>query len=181
MVSDLKRSSHIKILPQDVQPLRRDSGLTPKFVKSTVHQDASWTTLEKMSARKKIQPMPDFISTILVVQDNPDFALITQWLERRGHRVEACRSSEGALAWLTKQSADLIIADFDLPIENGFDFLKRLKDQSSRIPIIMIAGNGSADWKTVTAMGAAAFLVKPIQLPALAKILTEYVPTVTED
>lgn len=125
--------------------------------------------------------MPDFISTILVVQDNPDFALITHWLERRGYRVEVCSNAEGASAWLAKQSADLIIADFELPGVSGLAFLKRLKDQGNRVPFILFAGNATVDWKTATAMGATAFLAKPIQLPALAKILTEYAPTTNDD
>lgn len=124
--------------------------------------------------------MPDFISTILVVQNNSDFDLITHWLERRGHRVEVCRNIGGALGLLTKQKADLIISDFDLPGQTGLELLKHLKGRGNQIPFILIASNGSVDWKTATAMGAVAFLEKPIQLPVLARILNEYVPIAEE-
>lgn len=65
------------------------------------------------------------------------------------------------------EKADLIILDVNLPDGNGFDFLKKLR-QNSRVPVIMLTANDlETDEVRGLELGADDYVTKPFSLMVL--------------
>jgi PAS domain S-box-containing protein len=56
--------------------------------------------------------------------------------------IESCTSVDEALTKLSANQYDAIISDYDMPLKNGLELLKTLREQDSKIPFILFTGKG---------------------------------------
>ncbi len=78
-----------------------------------------------------------------VDDDNCIQAVAKEILEMDGYfKIDTASSVAEAKEKMTQQKYAAIISDYEMPIENGLQFLKELKDQSNDIPFIMFTGKG---------------------------------------
>lgn len=87
-------------------------------------------------------------SRILVVDDmEANRALLSRRLGRDGHSVSVANSGRAALELLAEADFDLVLLDLMMPDMNGFDVLRRLKDDPAarHIPVIMISALDEID------------------------------------
>ncbi|MFL5681400.1 MAG: response regulator [Chloroflexota bacterium] len=121
------------------------------------------------------QPSPT--AEVLVVEDDVSAArLLREYLEPAGYSVRVAPDAETGLAIARERMPAAIVLDVLLPGMDGWDALRRLKaDASLRdIPVIIVT---VVDEREVgLALGAADYLVKPIQRPALIESLARYAP-----
>ena len=98
---------------------------------------------------------------ILIVDDEENIGRsLRMILEREGYSVVLCHS---AAAFDAAPKADLYLLDVRLPDGNGIDLLRRLRQEGSSAPVIMISGHGTiADAVEATRAGAFDFLEKPL-------------------
>ena len=76
---------------------------------------------------------------ILVVEDEPQMrAMLIDNLEFEGYGVTAVDTGEAALAELERTLYSLLIVDVMLPGISGFDVCRRLRDQGTYVPIILL-------------------------------------------
>ena len=74
---------------------------------------------------------------------------------------------------------DLILLDINMPVMGGIEFIKKVKelDGYSHIPIVIQSTEGKEeDTKRGMELGAAAYVTKPIQTPALHALIEQLVP-----
>lgn len=108
------------------------------------------------------------VSRILVVDDSPSVSsLLRRVLEAEGYAVEVAEDGRTALTQVAIQPPDLILLDLDLPLVNGDEICRRLKQNPATrlIPIIIVTGQGAFQnrldaWEN----GADDFLSKPFHL-----------------
>ena len=101
---------------------------------------------------------------IFVVDDDSDLRRsMDDLLREHGWTVEAYASAEAFLDAYRPGAEGCLLVDAVMPGMSGFALLQRLKDQGSRLPAIMITGNGDVHM-AVRAMhaGAVDFLEKPV-------------------
>lgn len=117
---------------------------------------------------------------VLYIEDNPaNLKLVSQLIDRLDNirLLAASRPSEG-FQHLQHETIDLILLDINLPEMNGFEVLKRLRDEntSSRtIPVIAISANAMApDIEAGVAAGFDAYLTKPFDIPRFIATLESY-------
>ncbi len=65
------------------------------------------------------------------------------------------------------QKLDLVLLDINLPDGSGYDFLKKVKEQSSLPVIILTANDMEIDEVTGLQLGAADYITKPFSLTVL--------------
>lgn len=110
---------------------------------------------------------------ILIVDDDPLLCKLLQiTLTREGYETHEVFSGDDALNYLVETSADLILLDVMMADLNGFDVLRRLKDNPaiSKIPVIFLTARVDAiSQKTGLDIGAVEYLTKPITPDALVK------------
>jgi CheY-like chemotaxis protein len=114
-------------------------------------------------------------ATVLVVDDHEDSRnVLRQMVEWFGARVHTARNGLGALAWLDKQTPDLLLLDLRMPGMDGFTVFQRLRadPRFSKLRAIAVTALGSDDdvmrtWEA----GFDGHLVKPIDFETLALAL----------
>jgi two-component system response regulator CpxR len=80
--------------------------------------------------------------TILCVDDNEQVLSIRKFLlETRGYRVLTSRSAEEALDRFRQGGIDLVLGDLVMPTMDGNEMVRRMKDISPEIPMILISGS----------------------------------------
>lgn len=76
-----------------------------------------------------------------VIEDDSAVALgLKLTLIGMGFKVSCFENGDDALKELTREAADIIITDYDLPDINGIELIDKLKAQNIDIPLIMITG-----------------------------------------
>jgi signal transduction histidine kinase/DNA-binding response OmpR family regulator len=103
---------------------------------------------------------------ILVVDDNPDDLLLLRLVvERQGHEAIAAENGQQGFDLAAAHRPDLIISDALMPVLDGFNFLKKLKEDAvlKAIPFIFYSATYKADkdLALAAALGAEAYILKP--------------------
>ena len=83
---------------------------------------------------------------ILVVDDEPDFALIVQGnLEKEGFEVEVAYNGVEGIEKVKANPPDAIVLDVMMPEKDGYEVSKELKghDKYSEIPIVLLTAVAS--------------------------------------
>ena len=102
---------------------------------------------------------------ILVVDDEPYLAeMIANRLEANRYSVATALSGRDALDQVAKGKPDLILLDILMPDMDGYQILRRLKEdpKTQSLPVIMLTvKKWSDDIKKAMESGAADYIVKP--------------------
>ncbi|MDC0719721.1 response regulator [Nannocystis bainbridge] len=114
----------------------------------------------------------------LVVEDSPPMRKMIVFALSRIRELSVVEADDGvdALRRLSGTKFDIIITDINMPILDGLKLVKRLRaDETYQdVPIIIITTEGAAeDRQRALALGANAYITKPIQAPAVIKLVRE--------
>ena len=85
---------------------------------------------------------------VLHVDDEPDFAELTaDFLKREDDRftIETAMSASEGLEYLSQEDFDCIISDYDMPGQNGIEFLKSVRKDAPDLPFVLFTGKGSEE------------------------------------
>jgi CheY-like chemotaxis protein len=113
---------------------------------------------------------------VLSVEDNPfGRVVLNAVLTELGHHAEFVSRGEDALDRLTQGDFDAVLMDMVLPGIDGIEAIRRLRALDAPFGAIAIIGvsGRSDDEAAARAVGADAFLVKPVSPRALATALLE--------
>jgi len=121
------------------------------------------------------------LAVILVVDDAPtNRDLIFQTLTPYGYEVRLADSVANAMAQLATMTPDLILSDLHMPGENGFNFIRRVKDDPrlAALPFVFISSSvwGESDRETALALGVTRFLLRPIEPHVLIDEIARCLP-----
>src|SRR5690349_9158570 len=99
---------------------------------------------------------------ILVIDDDVELAgLLKEYLEREGYQVDFAHDGKTGLDRALQGGFDLVVLDVMLPGIDGFEILKRLRQQT-RIPVLMLTARGEdVDRIVGLELGADDYLPKP--------------------
>jgi DNA-binding response OmpR family regulator len=108
-------------------------------------------------------------ANIVVVDDEPGLrGLIEDYLSMQGYAVHQAEGGAALDRLLSSKSADLILLDVNLPGEDGFSILRRLRNSGERMGIIMLTGNADEMSKVKGLIdGADDYLPKPFEVREL--------------
>ena len=97
---------------------------------------------------------------ILVVEDDQDLNnLFCKTLNRNNYVTFSADNANTASVILEKEYIDLIITDIMMPGENGFEFIRHLRDSNNNLPVLIITAKGD-----ILDAGADDYMVKPINI-----------------
>jgi signal transduction histidine kinase/DNA-binding response OmpR family regulator len=101
---------------------------------------------------------------LLVVEDNPDIRLLLFDTFKTTYRVITANNGEEGIALALEQVPDLILSDVMMPLKDGIELTRILKEdeRSSHIPIILLTAKaGDANELTGINVGADDYITKP--------------------
>jgi two-component system, OmpR family, alkaline phosphatase synthesis response regulator PhoP len=102
---------------------------------------------------------------ILLVEDEPGLRLtLSDRLASEGYTVETASDGNAGLAGATSGAFDLIVLDVMLPLKNGFDVCREVRQRGVTTPILMLTARGQVVDKVVgLKLGADDYLTKPFE------------------
>ena len=100
---------------------------------------------------------------ILVVEDEKDLNnIITKHLKKNNFSVDSVFNGEEALEYLDYGTYDLIILDIMLPKVNGYEVIKKLRENKNETAVLMLTARDSIEDKIKGLdLGADDYLIKP--------------------
>jgi two-component system, OmpR family, alkaline phosphatase synthesis response regulator PhoP len=103
------------------------------------------------------------VKRILLVEDNPDLAFgLRNSLEIAGYQVVVAHDGPAGLAQARTCAPDLVILDLMLPGMDGYRVLRTLRDEGSRVPVLILTARGEeADKVLGFRLGADDYVTKP--------------------
>lgn len=114
---------------------------------------------------------------VLVVDDVPSNIRMLGEALRADYEVMAAASGEKALELVAESRPDLILLDIVMPGIDGYEVLRRLKEDPATqdIPVIFVTGLGDADdEQRGLEMGAVDYISKPFFIPiVMARVRTQ--------
>ncbi len=117
---------------------------------------------------------------ILLVEDNEmNRDMLSRRLERKGYEVIIAVDGEEGIALAQSEKPHLILMDLSLPVINGWDATRQLKDASETrsIPVIALSAHAMADDRQ-KAIGAGCdeYDSKPIEFSRLLEKMQKLLP-----
>jgi CheY-like chemotaxis protein len=154
-------------------PLTTQSALTWHFpARKNLHQHtvSKYAGLEGVPRRITMGP-------ILVVEDDPDIlSTVADILEFEGYHVKRASNGAEGLAMMEGVHPALVILDMRMPILDGWDFARILREREIKVPIlVMTAAQDARRW--AQEIDAEGYVAKPFHILELISAVEELTGT----
>lgn len=143
---------------------------------------ASQGVLGKAKLKEYTEDIPKAIEQtysgdIMVAEDNPANQKLIELLLKKGGLDDVVMVNDGleAVNVANSQSFDLIFMDIQMPIMNGYEAVRILRENGLNTPIVALTANAmKGDEQKCLDVGCDAYLSKPVNLAKLTDILAKY-------
>ncbi|MBF2088596.1 MAG: PAS domain S-box protein [Synechococcales cyanobacterium K44_A2020_017] len=112
---------------------------------------------------------------ILIAEDNPDNIMtLDSYLEAKGYRLVTAQNGQEAIALTQSLRPALILMDIQMPVMDGLDAIRYIRQQSdyAEVPIIALTALAMAgDRDRCLEAGANDYMTKPIHLKQLVAMI----------
>lgn len=106
--------------------------------------------------------------TILVVEDNEHTRLLTEARLKRFYNVVVAKNGSDALDIFYERQIDLIVADIMMPIMDGYELVKNLRENNEDVPVVFLTAKSTfEDKKRGFDLGVDDYVTKPIDYEEL--------------
>ncbi len=145
---------------------------------SEVPAEDPLATSEWFMAESK--PMPEGqAETVLIAEDtDSNYQHTRDLLVSLGYRVERAHNGQEAVDHCMSERPDVVLMDIDMPVMNGLDAIRLLREeaQTRDVPIIAVTAMANiVDARACMQAGASAYLAKPFALRSLMSTMTSLV------
>jgi two-component system NtrC family response regulator len=113
------------------------------------------------------------METILIVDDEKNYLVVlSAFLSGEGYETVTADTAQQALEVVETTDLDLVLTDMKMPSMDGIELLRRIKEKSPDLPVVMMTAYGTVE-KAVEAMqlGAFNFVLKPFQNETVKQII----------
>jgi len=111
------------------------------------------------------------MAKLLIVEDNEEnWDMLSRRLQRRGYDVVRAIDGQQAVEQAETDTPDLILMDVNLPVMDGLEATRRIRERAGTraIPIIALTAHAMAgDREKALDAGADDYHTKPVELPRL--------------
>ena len=157
-----KPMSAVLDLGEEESLLENDFVLTDKISKNVA--------TDTMKPKEIADSSDEDAYTILVVEDNLELLMLMKQLLSRKYKVETARHGREAVELIEKTELDLIISDVMMPVMDGYELVKYVKNSVGyrHLPIIMLtAKTQETDKMDALTVGADEYMTKPFKMKEL--------------
>lgn len=110
---------------------------------------------------------------VLIVDDEAELvSALEERLRLRGFSARGVFDGAAALASLEAASFDVVLVDVKMPGLGGLDLVRNIKERWPEQQVVLLTGHSSAqDAARGSTLGAYEYLVKPVQIEELVRVL----------
>ena len=117
-------------------------------------------------------------TSVLIVDDEPiNREVIVAILENMGLRADCAANGATAVELADKGTYDLILMDLQMPLMDGFEATRRIRQQPkhAQVPILALTGIVVKEVQNrCRAVGMNDFIAKPFRMAALREVVTRW-------
>ena len=108
------------------------------------------------------------MASILLIDDDLNLSnLLAEYLRGQGHLVHVCHDGQKGLLAFFDQKPEIIILDVSMPIKDGWETLKRIRELSQTPVIMLTARSDESDILRGFSLGADDYVSKPFSFAQL--------------
>lgn len=144
-------------------------------------QQLQW--IQKLASHEKVKGEPSSLFRshlegvkILLVEDAPDNQhLVSRFLSIAGATVKIANNGQEALEMAHREHFDAVLMDVQMPVMNGYEATKRLREEGYQTPIIALTAHALEEEKRrASQRGFSGYLTKPIDRKVLIETLGSF-------
>lgn len=108
--------------------------------------------------------------TVLIVEDDKNLRKLMQIkLSADGYNTLLAENGKQALDTIYNNHVDIALVDAMMPVLNGYDFVKEVRDSGNLLPVIMITARDTiTDKERGFSVGVDDYMVKPIEFSEMS-------------
>ncbi|MDH1440534.1 response regulator [Pseudomonas sp. GD03721] len=168
-----EQAQRLMPLLQIARPLARNGLL--QVLRHTLYSDDS-----ALQGSTQKQPEREGTARVLLVEDNPVNQMVAKGiLVKLGYQVQVAAHGAEALEMLEQEPIDLILMDCNMPVMDGYEASRRIRNNGRwlQLPIIALTANALPDDRErCRAAGMNDYLAKPFRREELAAMLDTWLP-----
>ena len=120
------------------------------------------------------EALPEKRSILVVEDDDVALDLLAEILRRHHFQVWTASSVAFALELLEKRPVDLVLSDIRMPERGGMDLLKQIRENQSRIPVVLLSAFGDEHlWVEALSAGAVDLIPKPFKKQEIIDVINK--------
>lgn len=117
---------------------------------------------------------PEKKSILVVEDDEVALDLLAEILRRNNFTVWTASSVVSALDLIKKNPVDLVLSDIRMPEKGGMDLLKYIREDNSRIPVVLLSAFGDEHlWVEALSAGAVDLIPKPFKKQEIIDVINK--------
>lgn len=118
----------------------------------------------------------DKMLNVQIVDDEPIIRMglkkLINWEELDFEIACIAQNGKQALEQLETENVDLIITDIEMPIMNGLDFIREVRENNRDVEIVILTAYDDFEYaKTAIKYGITEYILKPIEEEAVMELL----------
>lgn len=109
-------------------------------------------------------------ATVLVVEDNDDISALLRHILSEKYNVLSAYNGQEGLDILSKGDIDLIVSDIMMPMMDGVEMLRRVRENTkhAHLPVVMLTAKRDDEYRAESySAGADAYITKPFNASVL--------------
>lgn len=115
---------------------------------------------------------------VLIVEDDPMVAMINEQYVKQNKNFTVssiCRNGDEALSFLDDNAVDLIVLDIFMPVMDGVETLKTIRERKVSSEVIMVtAANDTQTLERTMHLGVLDYLIKPFTMERFSIALEKF-------
>lgn len=176
-INGVEAFKEIKRIDEDAAVVMMTAYSVEELIKEALAQGAFACVYKPFDMEKILRTIEEVLKAglILIVDDRAaDRETLKAILEDRGYRVATAKDGEEAVKRIKKDGFDVCFVDIVMPMMDGVEVLRKIKEIKPDIPVIMMTGYSLEELvKEAVKYGAYACIYKPFDIEKLLKIIAE--------
>ena len=100
---------------------------------------------------------------ILIAEDNDSNFVLMSYILKKYYQFERARNGQKAVEMVDKGQYDIVLMDIKMPIMDGLEATKAIKEKHPDLPIVALTANAfDSDRQLAMEVGCNDFLSKPV-------------------
>ena len=100
---------------------------------------------------------------ILIAEDNDSNFVLMSYILKKHYQFERAKNGQEAVEMVDKNQYDIVLMDIKMPIMNGLEATKAIREKHPDLPILALTANAfDSDRQLAMEVGCNDFLSKPV-------------------
>ena len=113
---------------------------------------------------------------ILIAEDNDSNFILMTYILKKYYQFDRAKNGQEAVDMVEKNNYDLILMDIKMPVMDGMEATRLIKEKQPNLPIIALTANAfDSDRQLALEAGCDEFLPKPISSDVCLKTISKFI------